>query len=225
MKYFKFTFFLFTLILVFSSCHDTNPNQEMIELLQSIDKYEDNPDNGFSPEAILRSSDSLLNASPANKDVMKIKYRKAIALLQLGQEQKSIDVFQDMLINTPVSDSGQQKFLMKDLAMAYLRLGERTNCVHHHSAESCIFPISMAGVHQDKTGSQKAIELYKQLLTDDPADLESRWLLNIAYMTIGGYPQQVPAALLLKVAQDDSLNPVKPFIDVVIRRFCFEFKF
>ena len=214
MKYFKFTFFLFTLILVFSSCHDTNPNQEMIELLQSIDKYEDNPDNGFSPEAILRSSDSLLNASPAKKDVMKIKYRKAIALLQLGQEQKSIDVFQDMLINTPVSDSGQQKFLMKDLAMAYLRLGEKTNCVHHHSAESCIFPISMAGVHQDKTGSQKAIELYKQLLTDNPADLESRWLLNIAYMTTGGYPQEVPAALLLKVAQDDRLNPVKPFVDV-----------
>ena len=69
----------------------------MIDLLQSIDKYEDNPDNGFSPEAILRSIDSLLNASPAKNDVMKLKYRKANALLQLGQEQKAIDVFQDML--------------------------------------------------------------------------------------------------------------------------------
>jgi hypothetical protein len=186
----------------------------MIELLQSIDKYEDNPDNDFCPEAILRSSDSLLNAFPAKNDVMKIKYRKAMALLQLGQEQKSIDVFQDMLTNTPASDLGQRKFLMKDLAMAYLRLGERTNCVHHHSAESCIFPISIGGVHHDKTGSQKAIEVYKQLLADDPGDLESKWLLNIAYMTIGGYPQEVPAALLLKLTPEDALNPVKPFVDV-----------
>lgn len=182
--------------------------------MKSIDKYEDNPENGFSPEAILRSSDSLLNASPATKDVMKIKYRKAMALLQLGQEQKAIDVFQEMLAETPASEIGQRKFLMKDLAMAYLRLGERTNCFHNHTAESCIFPISIAGVHQDKTGSQKAIDLYKQLLADDPEDLESRWLINIAYMTIGGYPQEVPAALLLKVAQEDALDPVKPFIDV-----------
>jgi hypothetical protein len=214
MKSIKIIFSLCTLLLLLSSCRNTHPNQEMIDLLHSIDIYEDSPENDFSPEAILRSSDSLLNASPAKNDVMKLKYRKANALLQLGQEQKAIDVFQDMLTNTPVSDMGQRKFLMKDLAMAYLRLGERTNCVHHHSAESCIFPISMGGVHHDKTGSQKAIEVYKQLLADDPGDLESKWLLNIAYMTIGGYPQEVPAALLLKLTPEDALNPVKPFVDV-----------
>lgn len=186
----------------------------MIDLLQSIDKYEDNPENTFSPEAILRFSDSVLNTLPAKDDVMKFKYRKATALLQLGQEQKAIDVFQELLTATAASESGQRKFIMKDLAMAYLRLGERTNCFHNHSAESCIFPISMAGVHLDKTGSQKAIELYNQLLTDDPDDLESRWLLNIAYMTIGAYPQQVPAAMLLKIAQEDTIDRIKPFIDV-----------
>ena len=182
----------------------------MIDLLKSIDKYEDDPENPFSPEAILRLNDSLLNTPLAKPAVMKFKYRKATALLQLGQEQKAVAVFQELLNETPASEPGQRSFLMKDLAMAYLRLGERTNCFHNHTPESCIFPISMAGVHQDKTGSQKAIELYKQLLADDPADLESRWLLNIAYMTIGGYPQQVPAALLLKIEQEDTLNAVKP---------------
>ena len=158
-------------------------------------------------------TDSLLNSSPAKDDV-KIKYRKANALLQLGQEQKAIDVFEDMLNKTPPSEFGQRRSIMKDLAMAYLRLGERTNCFHNHTSESCIFPISIAGVHKDKTGSQKAIELYKLLLEDDPHDLESRWLINIAYMTIGGYPQQVPANMLLKVAEEDTLNTIKPFIDV-----------
>ena len=214
MKYCKITVFICTVVFVLSSCQNENhPNQEMIDLLQSIDKSENNPENTFYPEAILRFNDSLLN-SPMADDVMKIKYRKANALLQLGQEQKAIDVFQEMLTQTPASEIRQRIFIMKDLAMAYLRLGERTNCVHNHSAESCIFPISMAGVHQDKTGSQKAIELYKELLTDDPEDLESRWLLNIAYMTIGGYPQQVPPTMLLKIAQEDTLNQMKPFIDV-----------
>lgn len=215
MKYMKITFLLYTLILLLGSCQNkTNPNQEMIDLLQSIDKYEDNPDNGFSPGAVLRFNDSLLKASPAGSDAMKIKFKKANALLQLGQEQKAIDVFQEILSESSSSEPGRRKFIMKDLAMAYLRLGERTNCFHNHAAESCIFPISMAGVHLDKTGSQKAIELYEQLLADEPDDLESRWLLNIAYMTIGAYPQRVPATLLLKIAQDDTLNPIKPFIDV-----------
>ena len=47
-----------------------------------------------------------------------------------------------------------------------------------------------------------------------PAILESRWLLNIAYMTTGGYPQHVPPQFLLKVQNDDSMHPVKPFRDV-----------
>ena len=215
MKFIKITTILYTLILLVSSCENSSlPNQEMIDLLRSIDQYEDNQENPFSPDAILRTNDSLLLTTTEMSDVMKFKYRKASALLQLGQEQKAVDVFQELLKETPFFELGQRKFLMKELAMAYLRLGERTNCFHHHSAESCIFPISNAGVHHDKTGSNKAIELFKQVLADDSDDLESKWLLNIAYMTIGGYPKDVPAPLLIKVAQDDTLNAVKPFIDV-----------
>ena len=207
------TSFLCTLLLLLYSCSSTNPNKEMIDLLQAKDNYENNPENSFYPDAVLRYNDSMLKASAAG-DVMKFKYAKATALLQLGQEQKAVAVFEEMLNATPASQTGQRIFLMKDLAMAYLRLGERTNCFHNHSVESCIFPISKAGVHQDKTGSQKAIEVYKQLLTEYPDDLESKWLLNIAYMTIGGYPQQVPPAMLLKITQEDTLYRVKPFIDV-----------
>jgi tetratricopeptide (TPR) repeat protein len=215
MNYWKITSLLCSIVFLLGSCQDeTTPNQEIVDVLQTIDKYEDNPDNPFSPEAILRVNDSLLKITTEKADVMKFKYRKASALLELGQEQKAVDVFLELLNETPASETGQRSFLMKDLAMAYLRLGERTNCFHHHTAESCIFPISMAGVHQDKTASQKAIELYKQLLANDPADLESRWLLNIAYMTIGGYPQQVPPALLVKLEQEDAQSAVQPFIDV-----------
>src|SRR5882757_6573916 len=112
------TFFI--LLFLFVSCKNKLlPNQEMITLLQSADKYEDNPQNIFCPEAILRFSDSLLNASSASIDVMKVKSAKAIALLQLGEEQKAINVLKDMLNKTSLGDFEQHGSIMKDLALAY----------------------------------------------------------------------------------------------------------
>jgi len=215
MKYSKTIFFYFMLLFLLVSCKNkVLPNQDMIDLLRSTAKYEENQENIFSPEAVLKFTDSLLMAPPADADIMRIKYRKAMALLQLGEEQKSVDVFKEILNKISPFEFDQRRAIMKDLAVAYLRLGERTNCFHNHTAESCIFPISAAGVHLDKTGSEKAIEIYKQLLTEDPGDLESRWLLNIAYMTTGGYPQQVPVNLLLNIANEDTLQSIKPFKDV-----------
>ncbi len=206
---------LFMLPFFFISCrHKALPNQEMIDLLKASEKYDYNPGNIFSPGAIVESCDSILHSSSDENVVTEALTRKANALLQLGQEQKAIGIYQDLLNKIPHGNLDQRQSVMKDIANAYFRLGERTNCIHNHNAESCIYPISNGGIHHDKTGSEKAIELYKAILTNDPGDLESRWLLNIAYMTTGGYPQQVPPQFLLKVQDDDSMHLVKPFRDV-----------
>lgn len=205
---------LILVIFIFSCQRKPLPNQQMIDLLQECVKYENNPQNIFCPEAVIRFSDSILDASSNPDEIFQTKNDKAIALLRLGEEQKAINIYEELLGQVSIADFDRRRQLMQDLAISYMRLGERTNCIHNHGAESCVYPISMAGVHADKTGSQKAIELYKKILQDDPGDLESRWLLNIAYMTIGGYPDQVPPGLLLKVADDDSLHTVKPFVDV-----------
>jgi hypothetical protein len=206
---------LYFLVFTFVSCrHKPLPNEPMIKLLQAANKYEFDPENNFCPDALIKFSDSILNNSSDQAAISKASYNKATALLELGEEQKAIDIYQDLLNKTSLVNFDQRRQLMKDLAVSYMRLGERTNCIHNHTVQSCIYPISIAGIHRDKTGSEKAIELYKTLLADDPSDLESRWLLNIAYMTTGGYPQQVPPALLLKVTNDDTLHLVKPFTDV-----------
>jgi hypothetical protein len=140
--------------------------------------------------------------------------KKGNALLQLGEEQKAIDIFQGLLHKISPGFVEQRQSLMKDMAVGYLRLGERINCIHNHTAESCVFPISYGGIHRDKTSSEKAIEIYKTVLRDNPGDLESRWLLNLAYMTTGSYPQGVPPQFLLKAENDDSTNLIKPFKDV-----------
>jgi hypothetical protein len=216
--FFKECSIIFLLLLMLTFCfisckQKALPNQGMIDLLKASAKYYNNPNNVFCPEAIVKSCDSVLKSSSNQNELTEALNKKANALLKLGEEQKAINIFQD-LINKTHGNLDERQSLLKDMAIAYLRLGERMNCINNHNAESCIFPISMGGMHHDKTGSEKAIEIYKQILADNPGDLESRWLMNIAYMTIGAYPQQVPPQFLIKITNDDSMHTVKPFTDV-----------
>ncbi len=53
-----------------------------------------------------------------------------------------------------------------------------------------------------------------KLLALDPEDLESRWLLNLAYMTLGEYPNKVPREFLIPGMGGDTAVKVKPFSDI-----------
>ena len=83
------------------------------------------------------------------------------------------------------------------LAISYLRLGEQSNCCSAYGPKSCILPIEGSGVHRDKEGSRAAIREYLELLEKNPGDLTARWLLNVAYMTIGEHPEKVPPRWLI----------------------------
>lgn len=91
---------------------------------------------------------------------------------------------------TPPPEIQQQLLTFK--ALCYLRQGEQENCLHHHNADSCLFPIRGGGVHQLTAGSRAAIPVLEELLELSPRDLRARWLLNLAYMTLGEYPAAVP---------------------------------
>jgi hypothetical protein len=92
-------------------------------------------------------------------------------------------------------DPGTAEFLA-DLkrwrAITWLRVGELENCVGHHACSSCIAPIAPGGVHVEREGSERAFDLYRELCEQFPDDVESRWLLNLAAMTLGRWPDQVP---------------------------------
>jgi hypothetical protein len=57
----------------------------------------------------------------------------------------------------------QRKVALRTLALAYLRLGERINCIKDHSGQSCIFPIAGSGVHGDKTVLKEQSSYTKKL--------------------------------------------------------------
>ena len=89
-------------------------------------------------------------------------------------------------------DPYSEQHLRDTLALAYLRLGEQENCLEHHTQNSCIFPIAGSGIHTKKRGAEGAIREYTVTLQHDPQNLLARWLLNIAYMQLGRWPQDVP---------------------------------
>ncbi len=100
------------------------------------------------------------------------------------------------------------------LGVAYLRLGEQQNCLINHTSDSCIAPIQGSGIHKVQQGSRAAIGYFTRLLKADPQRYDARWLLNIAYMTLGEYPEHVPKAWLIPPDAFRSDYELKRFHDI-----------
>ncbi len=99
-------------------------------------------------------------------------------------------------------------------ALASLRLGEQENCLQNHSVESCILPIRDGGVHAVERGSRGAIQALSMLLDLEPDNLKYRWLLNLAYMTLGEYPGGVPETFLIPPDVFASEREIERFSDI-----------
>jgi hypothetical protein len=113
-------------------------------------------------------------------------------------------------------DIGAEAFLnvLMLRATVYLRWGEEQNCVNGVNAESCLLPVAGRGVHALKEGAGKARDTLEQLLRVDPENLRARWLLNIAHMTLGTYPDGVPAAFRIDPARFTSPYALPRFTNV-----------
>jgi tetratricopeptide (TPR) repeat protein len=177
--------------------------------------------NPFCPEAQFGHFDSLI-ATRGDEYVLTGELLKATDLLEMGKEQQAITLLERTLegAGRPASSAAGSPdpvylALRSTLALAWLRKGERYNCIYGHSSASCVFPIKKDGVYTDPYASQKAIDLYLQVLQDKPNDLTTRWLLNVAYMTLGRYPSGVPLQWLIPGLDADTSDAlVKPFRNV-----------
>ncbi|PWK75373.1 VCBS repeat protein [Mucilaginibacter oryzae] len=191
------------------SCQDSS-HEEMIGILQKLNKESFTISHPFKEERKLAYCDSLLGLQKNGQNSY-IRIEKASLLLKAGQEQESVNTYQKLIRQLDPMAVDQ---LMPAIGIAYMRLGERSNCMLNHTGSSCIFPIKDDGVHKIRTGSKTAIDIYQEILKMHPEDLESRWLLNIAYMTLGDYPKKVPKQFLIPNLKRDSALYTKPFIDI-----------
>ena len=107
------------------------------------------------------------------------------------------------------------------LGIAYMRLGETQNCCNSNSAESCLLPIRDGGIHSMQKGSKQALAYFTEVLQkvpkDSPLYMKSVWLLNIMYMTIDGYPDQVPPQYLIPPNLFEAEEPFPKFENVAAK--------
>ena len=137
--------------------------------------------------------------------------------LLAGESRQAIEALERMraLIDGGVElDEQSRRSVLEMLALSYLRLGEQENCVARPSSDRCLLPIRGDGVHSLEAGSRGAIEVYLDLLTLYPEDLKTRWLLNLAFMTLGEHPAKVPARFLIPEAGFASEADQPRFVEV-----------
>lgn len=201
---------ILVMVSLVASCHSSASHEQMIRILQDMRKRNNTFKNPFNPESKVVYCDSLLKLK-GNEQNLSLLAMKAALSLKVGKEEQSVQIYQDLIKRMDPMSIDE---MMPDIGIAYMRLGERSNCMLNHTGSSCIFPIKDEGVHTIKTGSQNAIEVYETILKIHPNDLESKWLLNIAFMTLGGYPKDVPREFLIPNLDADTGYKVKPFTDM-----------
>src|SRR5579883_1813306 len=118
------------------------------------------------------------------------------------------------LSRTPGVPAPEQATVRALLGLVALRRGEVENCLECLGPSSCIFPIASQAVHLQQAGSREAIRQFTAYLQEWPGDLRVRWLRNLAYMTLGEYPQQVPPAYLIPLDRFRSRIDVGRFVNV-----------
>ena len=88
--------------------------------------------------------------------------------------------------------------------VAGLRRGEDDNCIMCRGESSCILPIAGSAVHANPLGSRLAITHFTEYLQRFPDDLEVRWLLNLAHMTLGEHPHKMDPRFDEPVNEDEA---------------------
>ena len=171
----------------------------MVDELRKL-RSEGDPRNYYHWNAQLAAIYLSQISKVAPEEKLNFWYKYCQQLLKSGENQKCIDEIENLISRQNLS---YQDFITKDLlpiiellALAYLRLGESTNCQNNHNAFSCILPLKDQAYHIDVNGSKKAIILYTQIF-EKFSNETYKWLINLAYMTIGKHPDGIPEKYLI----------------------------
>ncbi len=143
-------------------------------------------------------------ADPGKTDIEKLQLRleRATFLNFKGDPRASYDALVQTRAWLETTDRPAEVGLYSLIffqGVSALRRGETDNCVMCRGESSCILPIAPAAVHTQPDGSRLAIAHFTEYLTKFPDDLAVQWLLNLAYMTLGEYPQKVDPRFLIKL--------------------------
>jgi tetratricopeptide (TPR) repeat protein len=186
------------------------------QILAEIALEADPTKNNYLNEQRIVSLEKKLKTA-TGKPYFSLKFEQAWELLRAGHTERALEQIAGLVKTFEeqgVKDSSDDLRRLRELyAVAYLRLGEQQNCVQHAGKDACLLPLKDKAIHQQRRGSEGAIDQLTRLLKVNPDDLANRWLLNLAWMTLDGWPEQVPAAWRLPADSFDSDFDIGRFLN------------
>jgi len=162
-------------VTIISTVTQSAGTLKMVKILDSIGKHA-NPEDFY-----------LMNTARAELFKKKLETEKdpykrldnyfqySSESLNAGNTNEAIAVLSQIINSMKITGenlTAEYKMFFDLLAIAYMRKGELDNCAANHTAQSCIIPIQGGGLHQLKTGSESAIQVYQMILNKFPEDLQ-----------------------------------------------------
>ncbi len=180
----------------------TNGTKRMVERLEKMAREADPDGNIFLNHLRAERLRAKITPDLPPQAAFDLRLQTALEYLRAGETEVALEDLTKLPAMVPLMPQDKQHqmswFLNQALGLAYMRLGEQENCVSRHTSESCLVPIGRGGVHDEQKGSRNAIEYFTKALAGGQQDLRSAWLLNIAFMTLGEYPDKVPGQWLVR---------------------------
>ena len=158
----------------------------------------------------------LLEDPPDQSHGIFVNARLAVAkdILRFGQTEEAIRLLTEALEAEESYEHFHKAEILYELAVAYMKMGELDNCLSPTGALICALPLDKSVVQHDRRGSSNAIKHLLQFLEMNPDSIKARWLLNIAHMTLGSYPEGVPEDYLITVDIGGSDSVIGRFEDI-----------
>ena len=205
-------------------CDDAQPERRgpgtirMAERLEKLAQQANPVNNIFLNSERVKLLKAEVAKETEPQQLQGLKFSLACELLDSGQNTEALQEFE--AVDQALKGSNPQAYarvwgrLKHKEALCWMRIGEMTNCLADHNPESCLAPIQGRGVHRFQDGSRNAIKILSEILQRTPDDLAARWLLNIASMTVGDYPDKVPSRWLVPPSAFASEYDIKRFPEV-----------
>lgn len=159
---------------------------------------------------------ALERSSGNEHEQLQMRSKLAKSLLGHGRVSDSIAEYEKALAYAVENAMSIEVLngLHRALGVAYYRRGEVKHCVTLHNRESCIFPLRRGGVHADPHSAEQAIEQFREVLKTEPDDPAARWLLNVAHMAAGTFPDGLSEYERLPDAVVNAVGPAPRFRDI-----------
>ncbi len=151
-------------------------------------------------------------------EAVQVRNRLASEAMLAGQFAVAAEEFRGLrnLFMRPELEASQESIesMSMTIATALLHLAEQESDAAGYNPDSHLMPMPASGVYSRPRAALAALEQILLVLEGGGDSPDRRWLLSLAYMATGGYPDKVPEPWRIPPAVFKSEHEMKRFCDV-----------